>query len=245
MSHPASTTSSSSRPDQDGVEVWRVSLELSSAAESAAAKLIPPDELAHINSYRRPEIRLRQLLAHAAVRSVLAERSGLEPLALRFSTGPHGKPLLALNEGALHFNLSHSGELALIAVSASVEVGVDVEHIRPIHDVSRLAERFFTAAEASALAALPEADRNTAFFRMWTRKEALLKATGQGIANGLQCFEVSCEPEGGLLAWDGGPEKAAKWMLHTWNPAEDYVATVATPRPDVHLELREFRFGML
>jgi 4'-phosphopantetheinyl transferase len=227
------------------VVIWRVSLELSSAAESAAAKFIPPDELARIDSYRRPEIRRRQLLAHAALRSVLAKRLNIEPLAIRFCTGPHGKPRLALNEGKLHFNLSHSGELALIAVSASAEVGVDIEHIRPIHNVSRLAERFFTTGEASALAALPEADRRAAFYRMWTRKEASLKATGQGIANGLQRFEVSCDPDGGLLARDGSPEKAAQWTLHTWNPAEDYVATIAAPRPAVRLEFSEFKFGMM
>lgn len=244
MSSPPSPSTIRSRPAPTGVEVWRVSLAVPPTVTSAVAKFIPPGELARINSFKHPEAWSRQLLAHAALRSLLGERLNVEAQKIRFRTDAHGKPMLA-GDGALHFNLSHSGNLALIAISASVEVGVDVEHIRPIHDLSRLAGRFFTPREAAALAALPEPNRPAAFFRSWTRKEAVLKATGLGIANGLRRVEVSFEPAGGMLTWDGSADKAAQWTLHTWSPAEGYVATVAAQRPGVNLEFKEFEFENL
>jgi len=217
-------------------------LNASATAVDSAAKHIPPDELLHIDSFKRPEIRTRQLLAHAALRALIAKRLDTEPRKVLFRIGEHGKPMLA-GGGALHFNLSHSSDLALVAMSQSVEVGVDVEHLRAIRDLSRLAGRFFAPAEAAALASLPEAGRNAAFFRVWTRKEALLKATGQGIANGLKRFEVSGEPDGGLIACDGSRDKAREWTLHTWSPAEGYIATVAAPRPNVSIVFKPFTFA--
>jgi 4'-phosphopantetheinyl transferase len=243
MSHQPLSKTISSPPNPRGVEVWRVGLDVSSSMHAAAAKCIPPDELAHLDSFKRPEIRARQLLAHAALRSLLAERLNTEPRQIPFCTGPHGKPVLAGEEAKLQFNLSHSRDLALIAISEAFEVGVDVEHIRPMRDLAKLAERFFKPSEASALAALSEETRTTAFFRVWTRKESLLKATGLGIANGLQRVEVSCEPEGGLIAWDRNPDQTARWTVRTWNPAEGYVATMAAHQPGVSIEFRDFEFA--
>lgn len=216
-----------------------MSLEVSSKVIAAAVECLPPVELAHIDSFKRPEIRARQLLAHAALRSLLAGRLHVQPQEIAFRTGPHGKPLLADDNTELHFNLSHSGDMAIIALSQTFEVGVDVEQIRPIQNLSKLAERFLTPTEASALAALPEAGRTAAFFRVWTRKESVLKATGLGIANGLQRVEVSCEPDNGLIAWDGNPDLAAQWTLRTWNPAEGYVAAVAVPQPGASIAFRD------
>ena len=243
MSHRSSCSITSYPLTPSGVEVWRVALDVSSTVLAAAVNHIPPDELVHIDSFRRPEIRQRQLLAHAALRSLLSERLKIEARQITFHTGPQGKPKLADEDARLHFNLSHSGDLALIALSQAFEVGVDVEHIRPIRNLAKLAERFFTPSEASALAATPEADRTTALFRVWTRKESVLKATGLGIANGLQRIEVSCEPDAGLIAWDGNAVQAGQWTLRTWSPAEGYIATVAAPQPGVNIGFREFKFA--
>jgi 4'-phosphopantetheinyl transferase len=243
MPHQSSPNTVSSPLNPRGVEVWRVGLAISSTMHAAAAECLPPDELAHIDSFKRPEIRTRQLLAHAALRSLLAKRLNMEPRQIAFCTGAHGKPMLAGKEAKLQFNLSHSCDLALIAISEAFEVGVDVEQIRPMENLAKLAERFFMASEASALAALSEETRTAAFFRVWTRKESLLKATGIGIANGLQRAEVSCEPQGGLIAWDGNRDESARWTMHTWNPANGYVATVATHQPGVSIAFRDFEFA--
>jgi 4'-phosphopantetheinyl transferase len=108
--------------------------------------------------------------------------------------------------------------------------------------MERLTKRFFTPTEGEAFLRLPAAERTAAFFRLWTRKEALLKATGQGIAHGLERFEVSCEPEGGLLAVEGDQARAALWTLRSWSPAEGYVAAVAVPQPGASLHCRKFEF---
>jgi 4'-phosphopantetheinyl transferase len=129
--------------------------------------------------------------ARAALRGVLAAYAGADPAVVRIERapcvrcgGPHGKPFLAAPEAAgwLRFNLSHSGDLALVAVAHGREVGVDVEEMRPGRPLARIAERGFTAAEHAGLRSLPEDERDRAFYRLWARKEAYLKATGEGLA---------------------------------------------------------------
>lgn len=128
---------------------------------------------------RRPGDGDRFLSAHGALRLILAEYLACDPVALPLGADERGKPLV---EGAtLQFNLSHSGALALIAVARSRQVGVDVEHLRPIPELDAITARVCTPGELAALAALAEPHREGAFFAIWTRKEALAKATGEGM----------------------------------------------------------------
>jgi 4'-phosphopantetheinyl transferase len=131
----------------------------------------------------------------------------------------------------LGFNVSHSGELALVAVTAGVAVGVDVEAVRGMEDALRISERFFSAAERVVLAACPAAERDAAFFRCWTRKEAYVKAVGDGIALGLDRFDVSLdEGEGArFLALESDAGRAAWWSLTHVDPGPGYVGALALP----------------
>jgi len=146
-------------------------------------------ETARMARFRYPGDRRRYLVAHGALREILAEFTGSgNPSELRFREGAHGKPFLVpmSNQGVVQFSLSHSGELAMVAVSASREVGVDVEKIRPNIDVMAIAHRYFAPEEAARLGALSDADRTAAFFTLWTRKEAYSKARGMALAPALR-----------------------------------------------------------
>ena len=199
------------------VEVWLIELAASAALVERAYNGLPPDARTRAKSFRTPEMQRRHILAHSALRSLLAQKLNCVPQEITFQSGTHGKPSLSTpHHPLLHFNLSHSGELALVAISEAAEVGVDIEHIRPIRDPFALAKRFFTPGEQNELSAVPPEQQLNCFFRLWTQKEALLKATGQGIANGLHRFEVTSREGGGLVAVDGRAAAEFGWSLLNW-----------------------------
>ncbi|HUR29607.1 MAG TPA: 4'-phosphopantetheinyl transferase superfamily protein [Planctomycetota bacterium] len=146
------------------------------AAEAARAARF------HFDLHRR-----RFVAAHGFLREVLARESGLEARALRFQLGPHGKPRLA--ESELHFNLTHTGEIALVAVGER-ELGLDAEEIRPERLDGPLAQRVMTAEEFSTWTRAPRAEQVRAFFRLWSAKESVMKAVGLGIGLAPQSFAV-------------------------------------------------------
>lgn len=223
-------------PVRDGeVHVWHGSLnaepgEVSPAEESRARRM---------RSARR---RREFLVCRGALRRILAGALGIEPLAVPILQGAHGKPALAPRGGlpALGFNVSHSGERFVVAVAAGMEPGVDVERIRPRRSLSGLARRFFSPAEQEELAAAP--DPLGAFYRVWTRKEAVIKADGRGVAVGLDRFDVSAdEPRPALLhaRWDGAAEdEAAHWSLFALDAGPGYAAAAAVRRPGARLVVR-------
>lgn len=128
---------------------------------------------------RLPEKRRQFAAARVGLREILSRVTGREPASLEFQTAEHGKPSLAALPDAPHFNLAHSGDLALVAVAA-VPVGVDVERVRPLPNMAQMADMSMSAGEQAALHALPDDQRIDAFFRLWTRKEAVMKADGAG-----------------------------------------------------------------
>jgi 4'-phosphopantetheinyl transferase len=141
--------------------------------------------------------------SHTALRCVLARYLDEDPAAIEFRVGEHGKPALADPATALRFNLSHSGDLALIAVAEGREVGVDVERIRPRRNLLRLAERALDPAAAAAVRAAPPEDRLTAFHTAWTRHEAIAKCHGVGLRGPLPATPVVAS------SFDAGPDFAA------------------------------------
>lgn len=198
---------------------------------AALARLLAPDETARAARFRLEHHRRRFTVCRAALRLLLGGYIGRPSTAIRFSYGRHDKPRLAdPPDCRLEFNLSHSSELALVAVTAGYPVGIDVEALRPLPDASALAERFFSAAERAALAAYPEVERGPAFYRCWTRKEAYLKAIGDGVAARLDGFEVSLDPgDARLVALAGDRMAAAAWSLVHIEPGPGYVGALALP----------------
>ena len=156
------------------LHVWRVRLDTLDEDALIPAAAGEVDRAAHFYS---EEVRVRYLRSHRALRSVLA---GVTSAPLDFALAENGKPFLP-GAPEIHFNLSHSREMALAGVALGVEVGVDIEFLRPIPERAAIAERFFPPSEAEALLAMPEAERERDFFRRWTRIEAMLKARGIGL----------------------------------------------------------------
>jgi 4'-phosphopantetheinyl transferase len=217
---------SAARAGAGEVEVWRIDLASDGDMEADFA-LLDAEERARARRFRFAEHGRRFVVAHAALRSILARRVGAAPRELRFSYGTHGKPFLA-EAGAPAFSLSHSHEMALCAVAPAGEIGVDVEWCRELPHAD-LADRFFAADEAAALRALPEEGRAAGFFACWTRKEAYVKAKGLGLSLSLQAFSVTADPgeAPALLASAHAPTDVARYVLWEIPVSPGYRAALA------------------
>jgi 4'-phosphopantetheinyl transferase len=172
------------------VAVWEVSL--TAGAVDELEPLLSADERARARRFAFPRHRAAFVRGRAAVRGILAAYLDVEPAAVRFRYGERGKPELE-PRGDLRFNVAHSDELALVAVTRGRDVGVDVERVDRERD-RRVARRFFAASEHAAIEALPERERDLAFLRCWTAKEAYVKALGRGLSLPLDSFEVTVTP---------------------------------------------------
>jgi 4'-phosphopantetheinyl transferase len=173
------------------------------------------------------------------LRTVLGRYLQTDPALIDFTYSKLGKPALpiAFESTKLNFNLAHSEDLALLAVTQLGTVGVDVECIRPIKNVEDLVARFFSRRENELFQKLPLEERPAAFFNLWTRKEALLKATGEGIAGGLDRVEVSFQAHepAQLLALPDGSGEAAQWSLSELIPAPGFCGAVAIQSKPIHV----------
>lgn len=161
------------------LHVWHAALERD---DWPAAERLPAAERGRAAAMSQGKVRDRWVAARWALRGVLGRYLEREPATVKLSTGERGKPRLAAPEGSLHFNLSHSGELALIALAREIEVGIDVEQVKPRRNLLSLARRALPAEEAARIAALPPAARLDAFHAAWTRREAIAKCFGSGLA---------------------------------------------------------------
>jgi len=161
---------------------------------------------------------------------------------LNLSGATNGKPQLTGEAVAteLEFNLSHSDELSLTAITRGKPVGIDLEHVRPLSDANDLVRRFFSKREAAAFAIMPEDQKPFAFFRLWTRKEAWLKATGEGITYLLDQVEVSFAPgePAQLIKLPQGWPGAAGWSLCHLEPGLGYVGAVAIASRNTRVRFR-------
>lgn len=218
------------------VHVWEVDLERP-RDEVARLELLLPQAEARRAARQPFEARRRDLvLSGVALRSILAAYLDVDPRTTRFVTDPGGKPRIdrGWNPTPLSFNLSHSRGRALIAVSMEREVGVDLERLRRDLPIDRLAARFFSPREITALRSTPDPVRPAAFFSCWTRKEAFVKATGAGIfRQPLKSFVVSVEPGAGPVPLEipGHAEEAGRWRLESLDAGTGFAAAVAVEGP--------------
>lgn len=210
------------------IHVYRVDLAGDDAfRESAEWRTLSTDEHARAERFVKARDGRKFVRCRGALRAILGGLTDVDPREVAFQVGPGGKPMLP--DGPWRFNVSHSGELALIAVAKDVELGVDVEQYRPIQQSDRIVESYFTAAESAEFRRLDEGDRAEAFIRGWTRKEAVVKAQGVGLAGLATEFETlfgpgrppesfrRCEPM----------DEVRGWRLWEVSPRPGYVATLA------------------
>ena len=171
------------------LHIWQTTLDVGGAPAGRLSAILSDDERARAARFRFDRDRIRYIAGRAQLRLLLAEYVDMPPERLVFRYGSNEKPSLA-GPGP-QFNLSHSGALALYAVCADVEVGIDVELYDPDFAGQRIPERFFSPDEVSALRALPEPEQARGFLELWTRKEAFIKARGDGLSLALDSFSVN------------------------------------------------------
>jgi 4'-phosphopantetheinyl transferase len=210
------------------VHVWYVDLAVEAETQRRLAAGLSEDERARAARFVFARDTRRFVVARSALRALLAGYLDVTAAALAFAYGPHGKPALDGGRAVLGFNLSHSGEVAVVAVGWDRALGVDVELWRPLPDLAALAARSFAPRELAVLDALLETERPEAFFRCWTRKEAFIKATGEGLAHPLDAFTVSLAPgePARFLDIDGDPAALARWTLHELRPPAGYTGAL-------------------
>ena len=212
------------------IDVWSITLDLPMAQVEALGAVLSADERDRASRFCFERDRRRYICARRALRALLAGHLGVGAEDVTFRYGSNGKPALSGQfEGRFTFNVSHSGGLALVAISRNVEIGVDVEVVRPLDDAHELASRFFAPREAERLRALPSHAVPSAFFACWTRKEAYLKAIGSGLAKPLDAFEVSfADDETAKLIVYGDEAETARWTVRGLAPAAGYAAALVT-----------------
>lgn len=231
-------------PSPRTVDVWSASLEPPAPLEAHLSGYLSPDEGERAERFVFPRDRDHFVAGRAFLRLLLAQYLGAEPRALRFRYGPNGKPALAEVGGNLHFNLAHSGTLAVCAVARGSELGVDVERIRRIQDTEGVVHTAFSPREVARFESLPETARLHAFYEGWTRKEAFLKALGDGLARPLDSFDVTLGPgePPRLLRTLGDPEEAGRFSLHALELEAGYVGAIAIPGSDWHVRHVRWRW---
>lgn len=231
-------------PDPRTVWCWRIRAgDLVARHAALLTSLLSHEEQDRANRFRLPDDRRNYMAAHAGLRLLLASALGGRSDTLEFVVNDNGKPMLGSR--ALEFNLSHSGDIVLIALAGDLPIGVDVEKTRSMSDRDAIARQFFHPDEVADLMSLsgPEAER--AFFRCWTRKEAVAKAIGLGLSLPLDLYRVSCWPDAParLLALSVAGPPADEWSLIDLTPAEGYAAALAAPVRPIVVRCRTFDIG--
>ena len=249
----ASMSSWSSPPkvftlERDEVHVWRAALDEWESLTDLWQTLTT-DEQTRANSFYFPKDRDRFIAARGILRAILSRYVGSEPRDLRFCYNPYGKPALiqAQTENILHFNVSHSNRLALYAIGHNRAVGIDLEYMRSDFPWEQIAESYFSAQENAILRALPAPLKQQAFFNGWTRKEAYLKAVGQGLQIPLNQFDVSLIPgePAKLLHTHWNCQETSRWSLQELLPAPDYAAALAVAGTHWQLKLWQWSSSRL
>src|SRR5882672_3308249 len=213
------------------VHVWRIGLTQPEPAIQSYRGLLRTDEIERADRFYFAKDRNRFTVARGALRRLLGAYLTLDPREIDFVYGPQGKPDIATsqNVSGLRFNLSHSGEIGMLAVSRNLELGVDVEEIRADFASEEIAARFFSPEECAKLQTLAANENVDAFFDCWTRKEAYIKARGQGLSIPLDSFEVAFAPheEPALLQVKSGDDLPARWRFYALYPGTGYKAALA------------------
>ncbi len=218
-------------PPTQGIHVWCTALERPAAQLDRFVRLLSPDEHARAGRFHFERDRRRFIVGRGALRMILSRYLQVDPERLRFGYSARGKPYLLpeLNWCALQFSLAHSNELVVYAFVCKSAVGIDLEYVHPLADAEQLAARFFAPGEVAALQALPDDQKLAAFFNCWTRKEAYIKARGDGLAYPVDHFQVSLAPgePARLLKIEGSAEEAARWFMAAFMPDPAYIAALA------------------
>jgi 4'-phosphopantetheinyl transferase len=225
---------------QREAHLWIINLDLDERRVAGHYQILSEVEKKRAARFYFERHRRRYIASHGALRQILGAYLDASAEALVFDQSKHGKPALAgaQQDCSIRFNLSHSHEIALLAVTNGVEIGVDVEYMRQMGDIDGIAGRFFSAAEQAVYFELSETLRPQGFFNCWTRKEAFIKAIGEGLSYPLHQFDVSLAPgePARLLRVKTDPEEAWQWTLDAFHPTPEYTAAATLRQREVQFQ---------
>lgn len=229
------------------IHVWSIRLDPPPERVEALGRSLSADEWERANRFRFDRHRRQYVVGRGALRALLAAYINGRPESIRFRYGPRGKPFLQDGPADFQFNLSNSDEMALVGFVRGPEIGVDIEYRKPMPDCEEIAERFFSESERVVLRRTPFPQKEEAFFNCWTRKEAYLKAVGEGLAVPLDSFDVTLAPgePARMLTLNGDAAAAGRWFYHHLVPHPEYIGAVALEKrePGEEWRVETWSFG--
>lgn len=228
----------------DHVDVWFVPLQSPQHDYERLFETLSDDERKRAERFYFDVHRRRFAIGRAVLRSILSRYLGCDAAEVCFDYGSHGKPVLS-GAGAgldLTFNASGSNDLAVYGVTRGREIGIDVEWMEPDRSCDKIVERFYTEAEKQAYRQVSAAEKREVFFQSWTRKEAYIKAIGDGLSRPLNSFELSMAPGDGpcVLRDNQDPDAATRWTIRDLKPATGYAGAMVVAGMDWEIRERPF-----
>jgi 4'-phosphopantetheinyl transferase len=216
----------------DYIDIWKIDLNIEDKNIFNHAKCLSNEERTRADKYISGKKSREFIITRSSLRNILGHVLKVNPGVFEFCYSKHGMPMLSPRSGFpdISFNVSHSFDVSLIAITINQAVGIDVEKVRTDIEYEKLAVRFFSDNEYQAIMQYHDQLRLRAFFATWTRKEALVKAIGTGIAMGLKSFDVSVNPDGPakLLETRWNPDLQNEWSITSIDTGDDYFACLAT-----------------
>jgi len=220
------TATDSLKLSSPAIRVWRLRTDSSHSALAHYSRILAPDELDRAGRFRFEHARHSFLVTRCALRSLLGNYLQADPVEIEFCYGKNGKPVLP-PETPIQFNVAHSDGIALLAFAFECELGVDVERIRSFSGMAGVAARFFHPDEAARVNSVPLEERERTFFSTWVRKEAYLKATGEGLGAGLQDFQIKSVAAFADFRLERLGQLDGSWTFHDLPLAPDYAGALA------------------
>lgn len=210
------------------VHVWVVNLEASALSTRQLCATLSSDEEDRAESFQFEHLKKRFCVSRGLLRFFLGTYLATAPRDIAFSYGKYGKPAVAGVEG-FHFNIAHSDDVTVYAFAFGCDLGVDLERIRDMEDTNAIARHFFSSEEVADLESIQMPKRLDAFYACWTRKEAYIKATGEGLSSALDSFRVTLRPHDipSFVHIKASPSEARLWSLYSLRPNEAYIGALA------------------
>ncbi len=228
------------------VHLWRAKLDQSDECVKQLTQILSFEEQRKSERFHFDKDRKSFIVTRGVLRTILSRYLGIEPNRLQFGYRSNSKPCLTEKSDGeeICFNLSRSHGLSLYAFTRSRQIGVDIEYIFPITEADQIFARFFSSHEYAKWQQLPKDQKQEAFFHCWTRKEAYIKARGEGLSLPLDQFNVSFAPgePAALLASSGTSDESSRWLLRAFQPGPGYVAALVVEGHDWRLKCLEWSF---
>ena len=224
------------RLSEKEVHVWCASIEASNERRLQFMETFSDDEHKRLQRFHFERHRHQFIIARGTLREIIGQYLEIEPAEANFDYGQNGKPFIISNSelSSIRFNISHSGDVVVYAFVLDTEIGIDIEKVCNIDDCMAIAKSFFSSTEIDDLQKVSRESLLEAFYSCWTRKEAYIKAKGQGLGIPLNQFSVSVRPDlsPALVSTEFAPDEAAQWTLRDLPIIEGYIGAIAIQKPD-------------